>query len=86
MMPLQPGDRIIVKPKIEMREDYIVEVKGEVRFPGKYPITKEKQHFQKLSSKQVSQNFPIKTEIIRRSVQPEEIELGTFVKCVEMYH
>ncbi|MEK7263717.1 MAG: SLBB domain-containing protein [Bacteroidota bacterium] len=76
--PLQPGDRIIVKPKIEMREDYIVEVKGEVRFPGKYPITKEKTTLSEIIKQAggFTEFSSLKTaEIIRRSVQPEEIEL-----------
>src|ERR1041385_5720659 len=37
---LEPGDRIIVNKKIDLREDYNVDVKGEVLYPGTYPITK----------------------------------------------
>src|SRR5437867_9954892 len=36
-IPLQPGDRIIVKPKPDLREDYNVDLHGEVRYPGTYP-------------------------------------------------
>lgn len=39
-IPLQPGDRIIVKAKEEYREDYRVTVEGEVHYPGTYPITR----------------------------------------------
>ncbi|MDI6765693.1 MAG: SLBB domain-containing protein [Bacteroidota bacterium] len=39
-IPLEPGDRIIVRSKKEIREDYRVDVQGEVFFPGFYPITK----------------------------------------------
>jgi len=39
-LPLQPGDRILVRAKYDPREDYHVYVAGEVRFPGTYPITK----------------------------------------------
>ncbi len=36
---LQPGDRIIVQRKHDLREDFNVDVKGEVTYPGTYPIT-----------------------------------------------
>jgi len=39
-LPLEPGDRILVREKFDPREDYRVFVEGEVRFPGIYPITK----------------------------------------------
>jgi protein involved in polysaccharide export with SLBB domain len=35
------GDRIVVKERPDVREDYHVFVDGEVRYPGTYPITKE---------------------------------------------
>jgi polysaccharide biosynthesis/export protein len=35
------GDRIVVKRKPDMREDYRVYVQGEVKYPGTYPITKD---------------------------------------------
>jgi protein involved in polysaccharide export with SLBB domain len=38
---LIPGDRIVVKERPDVREDYHVFVDGEVRFPGTFPITKE---------------------------------------------
>jgi polysaccharide biosynthesis/export protein len=37
---LEPGDRIVVKAKKELREDYRVLISGEVLYPGFYPITK----------------------------------------------
>jgi protein involved in polysaccharide export with SLBB domain len=38
--PLMPGDRIIVNAKPELREDFNVDVKGELVYPGTYPITR----------------------------------------------
>ena len=35
------GDRIVVKERPDVREDYHVFIDGEVRYPGTYPITKE---------------------------------------------
>ncbi len=39
-MLLEPGDRIVVKAKTDLREDYRVKIEGEVLYPGTYPITK----------------------------------------------
>ncbi|MBI1804260.1 MAG: SLBB domain-containing protein [Ignavibacteriae bacterium] len=41
---LEPGDRIIVQRKNDLREDFNVDVKGEVLYPGTYPITNDKTH------------------------------------------
>ncbi len=41
---LQPGDRIIVQRKNDLREDFNVDVKGEVVYPGTYPITNDRTH------------------------------------------
>ncbi len=49
---LQPGDRIIVKQRLEERRDYHVSIEGEVLYPGTYPITKDRTRL---------------SEIIRRS-------------------
>ena len=43
-LPLEPGDRIIVRAKNDLREDYNVDLKGEVVYPGTYPITKNRTH------------------------------------------
>lgn len=37
---LQPGDRVIVNARVDLRQDYNVDVRGEVLYPGTYPITK----------------------------------------------
>jgi polysaccharide biosynthesis/export protein len=41
-IPLAPGDRIFVREKTELRTDYRVWVTGEVRSPGRYPVTRNK--------------------------------------------
>jgi polysaccharide export outer membrane protein len=40
-VPLLSGDRILVREKYDLREDYRVFIEGEVRFPGIYPISKD---------------------------------------------
>jgi polysaccharide export outer membrane protein len=37
---MQPGDRLLVRGKVDLRGDYRVRVTGEVRRPGIYPITR----------------------------------------------
>ncbi|MGA7160726.1 MAG: polysaccharide biosynthesis/export family protein [Bacteroidota bacterium] len=40
-IPLQRGDRIIVREKPSLRRDYKIYVEGEVLYPGFYPITRD---------------------------------------------
>ena len=40
-IPLQRGDRIVVREKKELLRDYKVSVEGEVIYPGYYPITRD---------------------------------------------
>ena len=40
-IPLQRGDRIVVREKPSLRRDYKVYVEGEVVYPGFYPITRD---------------------------------------------
>jgi protein involved in polysaccharide export with SLBB domain len=45
---LVSGDRIVVKERPDVREDYHVFIDGEVRYPGTYPITKENTKLSKI--------------------------------------
>jgi polysaccharide export outer membrane protein len=45
---LQPGDRIIVQGKSDLREDFNVDVKGEVVYSGTYPITNDRTHLSEI--------------------------------------
>ncbi|HEY4613240.1 MAG TPA: SLBB domain-containing protein [Bacteroidota bacterium] len=38
-IPLQPRDRIVVREKADRRKDFKAHVRGEVLYPGMYPIT-----------------------------------------------
>lgn len=40
-LPLENKDRILVREKLDRRGDFKVHVRGEVRFPGMYPITRD---------------------------------------------
>lgn len=39
-IPMQPGDRLLVRGAVDLRGDYRVKVTGEVCRPGTYPITR----------------------------------------------
>ncbi len=39
-VPIQPGDRVFVRERTELRSDYRVWVMGEVQNPGRYPVTR----------------------------------------------
>jgi len=39
-IPLEPGDRLVVRPLRDFRRDYTVAVLGEVVYPGVYPIAR----------------------------------------------
>lgn len=41
-IPMEAGDRIIVRDRVDLREDYRVVVIGEVQRPGSYPITRDR--------------------------------------------
>src|SRR2546425_1261264 len=36
---LEPGDRIIIRQGMDLRQDFNVDIRGEVLYPGTYPIT-----------------------------------------------
>jgi protein involved in polysaccharide export with SLBB domain len=70
-----PGDRIVVKERPDVREDYHVFVDGEVRYPGTYPITKENTKLSKVIEWAGGfTNFASlnAAEVIRSAVPPNE--------------
>jgi protein involved in polysaccharide export with SLBB domain len=74
---LEPGDRIVVKARKELREDYRVTIEGEVLFPGTYPITKNRTKLTDIIK--VAGGFTefalLKSaELNRKSVEPTEVE------------
>ena len=75
---LEPGDRIVVRGKPDLRADYIAEIVGEVLYPGTYPITKNNTRLSEIIQRAggVTEFASLKTaELLRRSVRPSEIEL-----------
>jgi protein involved in polysaccharide export with SLBB domain len=74
---LEPGDRIVVKAKKELREDYRVYISGEVSYPGIYPITKNHTRLSEVIAQAggFTEFASLKSaELNRRSVQPSEVE------------
>lgn len=75
---LEPGDRIVVKAKKELREDYRVYVSGEVSYPGIYPITKNHTRLSEVIAQAggFTEFASLKSaELNRRSVQPSDVEI-----------
>lgn len=79
---LEPGDRIVVKGRIDLREDYRVYVGGEVLFPGVYPITKNRTKLSEVIRQAggfTEFAWLEAAELNRRSVGPGEIELERLI-------
>ena len=75
---LQPGDRIVVKGKSEQREDYRVEIEGEIKYPGIYPITKNQTKLSEIIQRAggFTEFVSLKTaHVIRQSIRPEELSI-----------
>ena len=75
---LESGDRIVVKAKKELREDYRVYISGEVLNPGTYPITKNRTKLSEVINQAggFTEFASLKSaELNRRSVQPSEVEI-----------
>ena len=75
--PLESGDRIVVKARTELREDYRVTIEGEVLYPGTYPITKNRTRLSEII--RVAGGFTefalLKSaELNRRSVNPAAVQ------------
>ena len=74
---LEPGDRIIVKGKPDLREDYRVNIQGEVLYPGYYPITKNTTHLSDVIKQAggFTEFASLKeAELVRTSVRKEDLE------------
>ncbi|HMD13401.1 MAG TPA: SLBB domain-containing protein, partial [Bacteroidota bacterium] len=74
---LEPGDRIIVQPRTELREDYRVTIQGEVLYPGTYPITKNRTKLRDVIRQAggFTEFAALKSaELVRRSIKPNEVE------------
>jgi protein involved in polysaccharide export with SLBB domain len=75
---LQPGDRLVVFGRSEQRADYRVEVKGEVRHPGTYPISRDRTRLSEVIKRAggFTEQASLRTaEVIRRSVEPTKIRM-----------
>lgn len=74
---LEPGDRIIVQARTELREDYRVTIQGEVLYPGTYPITKNRTKLRDVIRQAggFTEFAALKSaELIRRSINPNQVE------------
>jgi protein involved in polysaccharide export with SLBB domain len=79
---LQPGDRIIIPEREDLREDYHVTISGEVRFPGVYPITREQTKLSSIIQKAggLTQYASLKSSLLYRSeTAPKELHIEEII-------
>jgi len=79
---LMPDDRILVRNKALYRPKYSVEVIGEVRFPGKYPIIEGSTTLKEIIKKSggfSSEASLALAKIVRRKYYKEDFELRRLV-------
>jgi polysaccharide export outer membrane protein len=77
-MPIRPGDRLLVHGRIDRRGDYRVQVKGEVLFPGTYPISRDRTTLTDVirSAGGFTETASLTlAEVLRKTVATPEIEL-----------
>lgn len=82
-LALNPGDRIIVKDKVDLREDYRVFIEGEVLHPGIYPITKNSTRLFEVLQQAggLTQNASLKSaELLRKTVVVDDGQLDRMVR------
>lgn len=75
---LEPGDRLVIKSKLELREDFRVFLDGEVKYPGTYPITKNTTKLSEIINQAggFTEYASLKmSEVYRRSVSYDEINI-----------
>lgn len=75
---LLPGDRILVKARPEMREDYTVAIAGEVVSPGTYPITRNRTKLSEIIREAggVTDFADLNSaELNRRSISPADLDM-----------
>ena len=75
---LEPGDRIVVRARPDLREDYRIEVRGEVMYPSTYPITRDRTRLSEVikTAGGFTRFADLKSgEVYRRSVTPDKLEL-----------
>ena len=74
-IPLQPRDRIVVREKADRRGDFKAHVRGEVLYPGMYPITSDSTRLSELV-RRAGGFTPFAylpgAEVFRKRISPED--------------
>ncbi len=79
---LEPGDRIVVWEKLDLREDHRVTVEGEVLNPGVYPITRAQTRLSEVMQKTGLTKFASlkNAELMRKPVDTKNTELERMLR------
>jgi len=75
---LEPGDRLVVKERVDLREDFRVWIEGEVIHPGMYPITKNVTKLSEVVAKAggFTEYASLSTaQLLRQSLRREDIDM-----------
>jgi protein involved in polysaccharide export with SLBB domain len=66
---LQPGDRIVIPEREDLREDFHVMISGEIRYPGIYPITRDQTKLSTIIQKAggITNNASLKSAVVYRN-------------------
>jgi protein involved in polysaccharide export with SLBB domain len=73
---LQPGDRIIIQQKADMRGDFNVDIRGEVSQPGTYPITVNSTHLSEviLQAGGFTESAALNSaQVLRQPLDPDKV-------------
>jgi protein involved in polysaccharide export with SLBB domain len=79
---LEPGDRIIIRQKMDLRQDYNVDIRGEVLYPGTYPITMNQTRLSEVINQAggfTGQAALNSAAVLRPSRPIEDIDLDRFM-------
>jgi protein involved in polysaccharide export with SLBB domain len=77
-IPVEPGDRLIVRGRPDLRGDYFVLVEGEVQHPGVYPISRNRTRLSAVvaAAGGFTEYASLRTAtLVRQSLESNEVEL-----------
>lgn len=80
---LEPGDRIVVREKLDQREDHRVTVEGEVLNPGVYPITRDQTRLSEVMQETggLTKFASLKNAVLmRKPIDPKNTELERMIR------
>ncbi|HWP83096.1 MAG TPA: SLBB domain-containing protein [Bacteroidota bacterium] len=80
-IPLRPNDRVVIRERVNKQRDYKVHVRGEVVYPGTYPITADSTRLTEIIRRAggfTKSAYLPAAEVVRRQVtaEGEQVDFG----------